>query len=93
MSHTAPLLPPSLLTPRAARPASNTLAPCRVGTIHWHTCVCHVATSIRPLAQLTSSSTAYGQTPYVSPPRKAAATVTSLLRLTARVSTLALLPR
>jgi hypothetical protein len=93
MSHTVPLLPPSLLTPCAARPASSTLAPRCVGTIRWHACVCRVAASIRPLVQLTSSPTAYGQTPYASPPRKAAATMTSLMCLTARASTLALPPR
>jgi hypothetical protein len=32
MLHAAPLLPPSLLTPRATHLASSSLAPCRVGT-------------------------------------------------------------
>jgi hypothetical protein len=93
MSHAAPLLPPSLLTPHAARLASSSLAPCRVGTMRWHACVCCVAASIHPLVQLTSSPMAYEQTPSVSPPRKAAATVMSLLCLAAHASTLALLPR
>jgi hypothetical protein len=93
MSHAAPLLPPSLLTPHAARLASSSLAPRRVGTMRWHAHVCRVAASIHPLVQLTSSPTAYGQTPSVWPPRKAAAIAASLLRLAARESTLALSPR
>jgi hypothetical protein len=90
MSHAAPLLPPSLLTPHAARLASSSLAPCHIVTMHWHACVCRVAASIRPLVRLTSSPTVYGQTPSASPPRKAAATTTSLPRLAARASMLAL---
>jgi hypothetical protein len=46
-----------------------------------------------PPVQLTSSPTAYGQTPSASPPHKTAATAASLLRLAARVSTPALPPR
>jgi hypothetical protein len=88
MSRAAPLLPPSLLTPHAARLASSSLAPHRVGTMRWHAYVCHVAASIRPLVQLTSSPTAYGQMPSTLPPRKAAATATSLLRLAARARSL-----
>jgi hypothetical protein len=36
MPHAAPLLPPSLLTPHAARLASSSVAPHRIGTMHWH---------------------------------------------------------
>jgi hypothetical protein len=93
MSHVAHLLPPSLLTLHAARLASSSLAPRRVGTMHWHARVCRVAASIHPLVQLTSSPTAYEQTSSASPPRKVVATVTSLLRIAARVSTLTLPPR
>jgi hypothetical protein len=50
MSHAAPLLPPSLLTPRVARLVSSSLAPHHVGTMRWHTHVCRVAASIRPLS-------------------------------------------
>jgi hypothetical protein len=89
MSCAVPLLPPSLLTTRVTHLASSSLAPRRVGTMRWHTHVCRVAASIHPLVQLTSSPTAYGQTPSASPPCKVAATATSLLRLAARVSTLA----
>jgi hypothetical protein len=85
MSGAVPLLPPSLLTLHAACLASSTLARSCVGTMRWHACVCRVATSIHPLVQLTSSPTAYGQTPSVSPPCKAAATVTSLLPARARL--------
>jgi hypothetical protein len=85
MSGAVPLLPPSLLTLHAARLASSTLARSRVGTMRWHACVCRVATSIHPLVQLTSSPTAYGQTPSASPPCKAAATATSLLPARARL--------
>jgi hypothetical protein len=92
MSHTGPLLPPSLLTPRAARLASSSLAPCHVGSMRCHARVSHVAASIFPLVQLTPSPTAYRQTPSTSPPRKAAATATSLLCLAVRVSMLALPP-
>jgi hypothetical protein len=92
MSHAAPLLPPSLLTPHVSRLASSSLAPHRIGTMRWHACMCRMATSIHPLVQLTSSPTAYGQTPSVSPPGKAATTAMSLLCLAARVSTLALPP-
>jgi hypothetical protein len=49
MSRAAPLLPPSLLTLRAARLASNSLAPRRVGTMCWHARVCRLAASIHPL--------------------------------------------
>jgi hypothetical protein len=45
MPHAEPLLPPSLLTLRAARLASSSLAPCRVGTMHWHTHARRVALS------------------------------------------------
>jgi hypothetical protein len=92
MSHVAHLLPPFLLTLHAARLASSSLAPRRVGTMHWHARVCRVAASIRPLVQLTSSLTAYEQTSSASPPRKVVATVTSLLCLAARASTLTLPP-
>jgi hypothetical protein len=61
-------------------------------TMRWHARVCRMATSIHPLVYLTSSPTAYGQTPSTSPPRKATATATSLLCLPACMSTLALLP-
>jgi hypothetical protein len=91
MSHVVPLLPP-FLTPHVARLASSSLAPRRVGTMRWHACVCRVDASIRPLVQLTSSPTAYGQMPSALPQRKAAATAMSLLCLAARVSTLALPP-
>jgi hypothetical protein len=93
MSRAAPLLPPSLPTPRAGGLASSSLAPRRVGTMRWHARVCCVAASIHPLVQLTSLPTTYGQTLSASLPLKAAATAMSLLRLAARVSTLALLPR
>jgi hypothetical protein len=53
MSHASPLLPSSLLTPHAARLASSSLAPRRVGTIHWHARVCRVAVSIHPLVQVS----------------------------------------
>jgi hypothetical protein len=77
-----PLLPPSLLAPCAA-PSSLQL-PSPVPRGHHQP----------PLVQLTSSPTAYGQTPSASPPRKAAATATSLLCLAARSCTpIALLPR
>jgi hypothetical protein len=36
MPHATPLLPPSLLTPRAVRLASSSLALCHVGAMHWH---------------------------------------------------------
>jgi hypothetical protein len=49
MSHTVPLLPPSLLTPHAAHLASSSLAPHRIGIMRWHACVCYVAASIHPL--------------------------------------------
>jgi hypothetical protein len=49
ISRVAPLLPPSLLTLRAARLASSSLAPRRVGTMRWHARVCCVPPSIRPL--------------------------------------------
>jgi hypothetical protein len=73
MSHTAPLLPTSLLTPCAAHLASSSLAPRHVGTMRWHAHVCHVAASILTLVQLTSLPMAYKQRPSASPPRKVAA--------------------
>jgi hypothetical protein len=72
MSHTAPLLPTSLLTPCAAHLASSSLAPRHVGTMRWHAHVCHVAASILTLVQLTSLPMAYRQRPSASPPRKVA---------------------
>jgi hypothetical protein len=45
MPHAAPLLPPSLLTPRAARLASSSLAPRRVGAMRWHAHARRVALS------------------------------------------------
>jgi hypothetical protein len=45
MPRAAPLLPPSLLTPRAVRLASSSVAPHRVGTMRWHAHARHVALS------------------------------------------------
>jgi hypothetical protein len=62
----APLLPPSLLTPRAARLASSSLAPCRVGTVRWHAHARRVATASTLPVQLTIPTPAYGQNSHPS---------------------------
>jgi hypothetical protein len=53
MPRTAPLLPPPLLTPRAARLASSSLASRRVGTMRWHANARRVALSSATPVQRT----------------------------------------
>jgi hypothetical protein len=83
----APLLSPSLLAPRAALSILQLPSP----TPHRHhvlACPCMpCGHHQRPPVQLTSSPTAYAQMPSTSPPRKAATTATSLLRLAVRACT------
>jgi hypothetical protein len=64
--HAAPLLPPSLLTPRASHLASSSLAPRHVGTIHWHTHVHGVAMASTPPVQLTTPMPVYRQNSHPS---------------------------
>jgi hypothetical protein len=56
MPHAAPLPPPSMLTPRAARLASSSLAPRLVGTMRWHAHACHVGLSSATPGQLTRAN-------------------------------------
>jgi hypothetical protein len=50
MPRATPLLPLSLLTPRASRLASSSLAPRRVSTMCWHARVCRMTTLIHSLS-------------------------------------------
>jgi hypothetical protein len=62
----APLLPPSLLTPRAARLASSSLAPRRVGTVRWHAHARRMAMASTLPVQFTTPTPAYGQNSHPS---------------------------
>jgi hypothetical protein len=78
-----PLLPPSLLETCAA-PSSLQLPSPAPRRHHALACPCALRGHHQPPpVQLTSSPMAYGQMTSASPPRKAAATVTSLMRLAA----------
>jgi hypothetical protein len=87
--HAMPLLPPSLLAPHAAPSSLQLPGP----VLHRHHALARSCTPRGhhqpPPVHLTSSSTVYGQTPSASPPRKAAATATSLLCLAAHACTAA----
>jgi hypothetical protein len=77
--HTAPLLPPSLLTPRAARLASSSLAPRHVGTMHMHAHARRVARASTLHVQLTTPTPAYRQNSHPRVPFTAPiATLTAL---------------
>jgi hypothetical protein len=54
------------LTPRAARLASSSIAPCRVGTVRWHAHARRVATASTLPVQLTIPTPTYGQNSHPS---------------------------
>jgi hypothetical protein len=86
MPHTMPLLPPSLLTPRAARLASSSLAPRRVGAMHLHAHARRVAlSSATPLSSSLPRRRRTDKTPSVLSPCKSPAIVHLAARLCLRV--------